>query len=173
VNTTLIGVDPGVVDTGAVVIMLRPSEKTFTVFHRVWRNVSSKVNGEFIVDPEFLKEIREFASDSSPRDKTLRFVEGYRNRGRDSRQDQQMTVLVQEIVKVVKGSTIVDNTGIKKVVKPGFMDLFGFTFPGTHHADLWSAARVALKGGLSDLETNTVLSNLTRDALDGTPWGHV
>jgi hypothetical protein len=51
------------------------------------------------------------------------------------------------------------------------LKLFGCQrFTGTNHADLKSAARVALKGGIDIPPLNKQLADYVRDNLNGTPW---
>lgn len=165
------GVDPGVVDTGVVSLILDSDKRVFEVLHRVYSGVSSMDKNEFVLKAPFIKDLGPYVSTiGNKKDRRACFIEGYRNRGKDMRQDQQMTSLVQMCHQLIPGSKVVDNTGVKKVVKPAFMDLFAFDFPKTNHADLHSAARIALKGGLMNPEINRVLSDFVRDAIEGRPW---
>ena len=61
----------------------------------------------------------------------------------------------------MRHSTVVDNTGVKKVVKEPLLKLLKANrWPGTNHADLKSAARIALKGMMQNEDYNRYLSNV-------------
>ena len=82
-----------------------------------------------------------------------------------------MTNLVQTINGAVNTCFIVDNTGIKNVVTEPMLKLFQVNrFPSTYHADLKSAARVALKIGIANAITNELLSSFVRDNLGENKW---
>jgi len=167
----LVGLDPGIVDTGGVRIELDLDNKTVEIESRVYRRVTERSGNSIVVDPGFLQSLRHWAMIGVPGPLHI-FLEGYRNRGRNPRQDQQMSMLVQEIHGSLPGSIIVDNTGVKNVVKQpllGMLDLDTWKVP-THHADLASAARILLKGGFQDEELNKILSDWIRDCLEGAPW---
>jgi hypothetical protein len=169
---TLIGVDPGIVDTGVVSIKLDSLRETLQVTTQVWSDVTEKNGHGINVDSFFLDDLAGFVQhEEAENSATFTFVEGYRPRGRDMIQDRKMSILVQTINHTLKGSKIVDNTGIKKVVTEPLLKLFGCSrFVGTHHADLKSAARVALKGGIDITPLNRILSDYVRDNLNGTSW---
>jgi len=169
---TLIGIDPGIRDTGLVAIKLDSLRLTLQVTTQVWSGVVTKDGWSIKVDPDFLDEVDSFVEHENMENAaTFTFVEGFRPRGRDMMQDKNMTTLVQAINTAIKGSKIVDNTGIKKTVTEPLLKLFGCQrFSATHHADLKSAARVALKGGIDIPPLNRILSDYVRDNLNGTPW---
>jgi hypothetical protein len=78
---------------------------------------------------------------------------------------------VAEFRKETKG-TVLDNTGVKKIVKPSVLQVLGawdFATP-THHQDLRSAARIAVLGMMKDQTMNTLLADVVRDHIDGKPW---
>jgi hypothetical protein len=173
VRVTLVGVDPGVVDTALVVLTFDNEEKTWSVFSQTWTGVSEMRKENFIIKQSFLDGIAARVADVRKRHKNTKVaVEGYRNRGNNMRQDQQMTLLVREIAKAVKGE-VVDNTGVKNVVKPAFLNSFNFQFARTNHRDLESAARIALKLGLKDDAINKVLSDYLLAHLLDEPWRRV
>lgn len=162
----LVGVDPGIVDTGAVWILLDKTKREFKVHQRVWRDVTRRVKGGIEVDQEFLNDLALWTEGQRT------FVEGYRNRGRNPVQDQKMTTLVQAVHHALPNSKVVDNTGVKNVVTKPLLQLLQldkWDVP-THHSDLTSAARIALKGAFQDDELNTLVSDLVGDALKGEPW---
>ena len=167
----LIGVDPGIVDTAAVVLELDTDAKSIRVQPKVWRGVTNRVKQSITVSDTFLKELKTYVANSTEAAKFI-YVEGFRPRGRNPQQDQNMTLLVQECHKALKTSTVVDNTGIKNVVIPNILKIFRCTDwdISTHHSDLSSAARVALKGAMQHEVLNGVVADVVRDYLDGEPW---
>ena len=171
---TLVGIDPGIVDTGLVSIRLDSLRQTIQVTTQVWTGVTSKNGHSIKVDEYFLDDLAGFIQhETMENSATFTFVEGFRPRGRDMIQDKKMMAMVQTINMSIKGSKIVDNTGIKKTVTEPMLKLFGCSrFQGTHHADLKSAARVALKGGIDIPPLNRLLADYVRDNLNGTPWSH-
>ena len=70
------------------------------------------------------------------------------------------------------GGTVLQNMGVKKVVKSPLMELLGvwnFNTP-THHQDLRSAARIGLLGMLKDDILNKLLTDIVADHLSGEAW---
>ena len=170
---TLIGIDPGIVDTGVISIRLDTIREQWNITTQVWTNVTRRDKQALVIDSDFLDELTAFVYHEEMENKaTFTGIEGYRPRGRDMRLDQNMQGLVQSIHGTIKGSVIVDNTGIKNVVKEPMLKLFRVNkFPSTHHADLKSAARVALKLGINNEFLNRILSDFVRDNLNGSsPW---
>lgn len=171
-QVTLTGIDPGIVDTGLVTIELDAAAFTWRVYHEVVSAPMQRNGFEVSVKPEALDRVSRFANHG---DGTLRLVgiEAYRQRGYNQRQDAEMLELVRALHETVP-SKIVDNTGIKKVVTEGTLKLFKCSrFPGTNHADLKSAARVALMRGLKDPNINTVIAMFMLDNLKGQPWSYI
>ena len=171
-QVTLIGIDPGIIDTGVVAIHLDTLRQQWRVTSQVWNDVTKLDKQSLLIDPYFLDELTAFVDHEEMENKaTFTGVEGYRQRGRDTRQDQKMLGLVQSIHGTIKGSTIVDNTDIKNVVTEPTLKLFQVNkFPATHHADLKSAARVALKLGIMNDVLNRIISDFIRDNLNGSKW---
>jgi len=167
---SLIGVDPGIVDTGVVWVRLDRKNKIMHAQPKVWRNVTRKVKGGIEVDEQFLAELQWFVEYFGPETRT--FIEGYRNRGRNPGQDQKMTMLVQTIHRVLPGSAIVDNTGVKNVVTDATLGLLGLNNwdIATNHSDLDSAARILLKGAYQDEDLNSIVADVVRDRLEGRSW---
>lgn len=169
----LIGIDPGIVDTGAVCISMDVEERQWTVLTDVYSNVTSRDGFQVIVDTHFLDDLAAFTQDNT-QGLTLIGIEGYRQRGKNQRQDQAMLHLVQTLRATVPGSVIVDNTGIKKTVTQKALELFrAHRFKSTNHADLKSAARVALLVGLKHEEVNMAIAGFMTDQLGGRPWEYV
>ena len=161
----LVGIDPGIVDTAAVKLTFNFEQETWSLRTRVWSNVTERLGlNDVHVQQEFLDDLRAFCE-------TAPFIEGFRQRGRDTLQDQRMLALIRELKQGLKGSTIVDNTGIRKIVTEPMMKLFEVSrFPGTNHADLKSAARVALAGGIKSEELNPLLARFVTQRLLENKW---
>ena len=168
----LLGVDPGIVDTAAVKISLDMDARKWSVQTRVWHNVTARLGQNNIeVDPHFVMGLSEFAFVDPA---VQVFIEGYRQRGRDTKQDARMLKLVDEIKRSIRSSEIVDNAGIKKIVTEPMLKLFNVSrFEYTNHSDLKSAARVALAGGIKRPILNYNLAMFVRDNLRGQSWQYV
>lgn len=167
----LIGIDPGIVDTAAVRIELDLTMYTWSVKPRVWHNVTTRVGQNNIkVSQTFLDELQYFCYEKPA---AHVYVEGFRQRGRDTKSDARMLKLVDEIKRTTRGR-VVDNTGIKKIVTEPMLKLFQANrFEYTNHSDLKSAARVALAGGIKDEDLNPLLAQFVVDNLEGSPWQRV
>jgi hypothetical protein len=153
-HTHVVGVDPGIVHTGVVSLDFRPTERMILVDHAVVLGPDSDYVGRLcrkLTDPAI-------------------FIEGYRARSNLS-QDKKMQVAVSEMAKATKGK-VLDNTGVKKIVKPAVLTALGVWKFGTptHHDDLRSAARIAVLGMMKDPSMNQLLADVIRDYIDGQPW---
>ena len=171
------GIDPGIKDTGAVALRIDTAAREWSIRHKVWSDVTSRAAANsrvILIDPTFESELAEFFAIEESWGPNFVGVEGYRQRGNNVRQDQDMLHMVQSIHKMIPGSTIVDNTGIRNVVTQDLLKLFQMRrFPATNHADLVSASRVALKVGISVPVLNEVLYNFVLDNAEGEPWSLV
>jgi hypothetical protein len=150
---TLNGIDPGIVDTGAVTLFLNP------------RLLSLSVSAEKL--PGSLPEpIAEYVRRNT-RDRTLTFIEAYRDRGTIFNTHGTMRNIEAAIQRLLPDAQILDNTGVKKVVTKPLMQLLDcWDFPTvTHHQDIRSAARIALYGGLKDPEINSLLTQIVMKQL--------
>lgn len=177
-RVTLIGIDPGIVDTGVVALRLDSTNKTWTIQYKVWHVVTYRdpSNQNAIrLNTHFQDGLRSFVEHEETLAPVFVGVEGYRQRGNNMRQDQDMLYMVQAIHKLVPGSQIIDNTGIKNVVTRDMLKLFGVARfnVATNHADLVSAARVALKLGISITPINEILYGFVVDNVEGTSWSLV
>jgi hypothetical protein len=150
---TLNGIDPGIVDTGAVTFYLDTEHLTLAV-------TAEKLLGS---DPEPIEAYVTYHSG----DRTLTFVEAYRDRGTVFNTHGTMRNIEAALRRSLPGVEILDNTGVKKVVTKPLMQLLGcWDFPTvTHHQDLRSAARIALYGGLKDSEINSLLTRIVMKQL--------
>jgi hypothetical protein len=150
---TLNGIDPGIVDTGAVTFFLDPGKLTLDVS-------AEKLLGSA---PEPIEEYVK----RNTRARTLTFVEAYRDRGTVFNTHGTMRNIEAALRRSLPGVEILDNTGVKKVVTKPLMQLLGcWDFPTvTHHQDLRSAARIALYGGLKDQDINSLLTQIVMKQL--------
>jgi hypothetical protein len=150
---TLNGIDPGIVDTGAVTFFLDTERLTLDV-------KAEKLLGS---DPEPIEEYVK----RNTRTQTLTFVEAYRDRGTVFNTHGTMRNIEAALRRSLPGVEILDNTGVKKVVTKPLMQLLDcWDFPTvTHHQDIRSAARIALYGGLKDPEINSYLTQIVMKRL--------
>jgi hypothetical protein len=152
----IVGIDPGIVDTGVVRLKFRPQICTLEVSYAVVSGIDAKRIGDWI------------RLEDEP---ALVFVEKYRPRSNFGT-DQRMVEGERDLRVVLKDATFLNNTGIKAVVKPNIlmsMGLWKFRL-STHHQDLRSAARIAVLGMMKDDQGNRVLSDFIVAQLDGDPW---
>ena len=159
--THVVGVDPGIVDTGVVRMVFDPDEKLIMQEHIVMTGIGGQPAGAGRVANWIHR-----ADEPDP----ATFVEGYRPRSHLAT-DQRMMAAVQEY-RSLKGSIVLPNMGVKKVVRRPLMELLGvwkFSTP-THHQDLRSAARIALLGMMKDEQMNHLLADIVRDHLNGETW---
>jgi len=176
VRFTLIGVDPGIIDTGAVSVTIDFSLRAVYVHTALWTGVSSRDKldkQKIVVSDKFLDEIAGFVQNERANGgPTFVGIEGYRQRGYDKGQDQRMIDLIQTISRTLPKSKIVDNTGVRKTVKQGLLELLHLAKfkKGGNHSDLKSAARVALVLGIKDETINKLLTELVVDLVDGGSW---
>lgn len=155
---TLVGVDPGLVHTGVVVLRVDTLARAMAVEHFV-------IEGD-----DHASQVAELLDDLAyvP---TEMFIEAYRERGQSYGTNPQMRELMAELRRRFPRSRVIDNTGVKKVVTPRQLEVFGLTdFPTTHHQDLQSAARILLYGMFKDEDLNRVVYDIVADYADGRAW---
>lgn len=150
---TIIGIDPGIVDTGAVALQIGADLKSWSVQYEKITGEDADAVARF-VQKHGLGEVHTF-------------IEKYRDRGNVFNTHAEMRALEHAIKKAVPGAKLIDNTGVKKVITIELMRLFGvYTFKtSTHHQDLRSAAYIALYGALKDARLNRILTDLVIDIL--------
>lgn len=157
--THVIGVDPGLVHTGVVSMKFLPITGVLEVrCHPV-------VGLNTVELAEYVKAIQ------SHKVKPHIFIEAYRPRS-NLNSDVRMVNGVQAFRQALPGSRVLQNTGVKQVVKQDLMELLGvWKFSTvTNHQDLRSAARIALFGMLKDPEMNELIADIVRDHLEGKSW---
>ena len=152
------GVDPGLVHTGVMSYYINPQVRFIACFPEV-------ITGPDAAAVKFaVRRTR-----STPLDRI--FIEGYRPRSHFDT-DARMGQAVNDMRRALPGSIVLNNTGVKQVVRQPLIELlhswkFNIT---THHQDLRSAARIAILGMLKDPELNAILATMVTDHLDGDPW---
>lgn len=154
--THVVGIDPGLVHTGVVGLLFDDTNHSISVTSLAVSGPDAHVVSASI--PQYGKA-------------PAIFIEGYRPRSH-LQQDKQMAQAVTDMKRALPGSIVLDNTGVKKVIRQSLMELVGcwrFTTP-THHQDLRSAARIALLGMCKDEEMNRLLATVVADHLDGRTW---
>jgi hypothetical protein len=155
-TTHVAGIDPGLVHTGVVQALFDPVNQCVSIYH----SVVLGPNAEQVHQVPFL-----LAADHI-------FIEGYRSRS-NFHGDKQMLLAVDKIKSALPKGRVLDNMGIKKVVKRPLLELlqlWKFDTP-THHDDLRSAARIMLLGMLKDEKMNSLLADFVRDnVLNGRHW---
>lgn len=160
-SPTVIGVDPGVVHTGVVMLDFDLEKRELSVAHRVVDGTDAVATRDAISD----------MTNTRGRFDTLDiFIEEYRPRSGFG-VDQQMMVANAEFRTALKGK-LLRNMGVKKVVTRELLEMLNvYRFSTTtHHQDLRSAARIAVLGMLLDPALNNVLYLFTTDTLDGRGW---
>lgn len=155
--THVLGIDPGLVDTGALSLQFDSAAFEITVQAVAFNKASAS-------------EIGTWALGAEPRYDDA-FIEGYNPRSH-YQQDKRMVELVSEIRKAVPRSTVLLNTGVKKIITRQLMELVGcwrFAIT-TNHQDLRSAARIALLGMAKDEDHNLILASVVSAHLNNNPW---
>lgn len=156
--THIVGIDPGLVHTGVVRLVFDTDRKSFWTDHHA------------VVGPN-VQAVRAWIGKPYQFPMAEVFVEGYRPRshyGTDSR----MVEAVKDFRTGITGAKVLDNTGVKKVVRRDLLELLHcWKFSTvTNHDDLRSAARIAVLGMLKDEQHNRLLADFVRDFLDKKPW---
>lgn len=155
--THVVGVDPGLVHTGVVSLLFKSDHRTIHIAH------------EAIAGPD-VSAVKSWMLRQYYAPKPFIFIEGYRPRSHfDS--DARMTDAVNQMKRGL-GGQVLNNTGVKKVIRRPLMELLGcWKFSTvTHHQDLRSAARIALLGMVKDEWLNKLLTTVVSDHLAGAAW---
>jgi len=154
----IVGVDPGVVHTGLVVFMFDEINRRVYVRHGYLEAVD-------------IPNIRAWIAGQTVGGDVTIFVEDY-HQWPGLPIDEYMVQAVGRVKQELPTAKLIRNTGSKLVVRVKLTDLLGVTkFPtATHHADIESAARIALYGMLKDSRMNEMLFRLIDDQLNGIPW---
>lgn len=155
--TYVVGVDPGLVHTGVVGFAINPHTKVVEVLHTAVSGPDAEAVSRWISHHLHLPNAI--------------FIEGYRTRG-NLGTDADMMAAVGAMKRAMPKATVLQNTGVKKVVRRPLMEALGcWSFAtATHHQDLRSAARIAILGMLKDEQMNRLLADMIRDLQEGRPW---
>lgn len=146
------GVDPGLVHTAAVSLILLPEVRQFAVEFTV-------VDG---VDDKAMDQLEAFLDRRSDRGEL--FVEDYRARQHYST-DIEMIRAVNRIESRF-GATLVNNSGMHKVFRPALLVMLHLhKMPTTNHRDLQAAGRILLAGMAKNRDHNMLLAQLVHDNL--------
>jgi hypothetical protein len=159
----IIGIDPGLVDTGLVSIMLDPVAKAVHVDYEVAAGCDAAA-----VDAAIAWKTGLSNHYDSP--VVFSWVEDYVPRS-NLVQDKRMVEAVQLFHNKFSALPL-RNFGVKQVVKQDLMQLLGvWNFSmRTHHQDLRSAARIGLYGALKRDQLNFVIARVVRNHLEGKTW---
>ena len=159
-SPTVIGVDPGLVHTGIVLVDFDFEKRQLTVDNRAVKGLDSAVARQEI----------EAMAKHKPYSTLDIFIEWYRPRSGFS-VDEQMVQANSDFRRDLNGQ-LLRNTGVKKVVTRELMELVHvWSFlTSTHHQDLRSAARIALLGMMLNPALNKVLYTFATDNTDGRNW---
>lgn len=171
----IIGIDPGIVDTGLVSLFLDTVEKSYSIGHRVFHKVTHREKKTTVISTDYLDGLHSVvAGEGLERPGAVYqhiFVENFQQRGRNVFQDQDMLALVRETNKAVRGE-LIDNTSVKKLVTEDTLDAFNMRrfSVATNHQDLKSAARILLVGMIKDKELNKTVADFILDHIQGNQW---
>lgn len=155
--THVVGIDPGLVDTGVVRLLFDSTKRVLTIETNV-------VSGP---DPETTNDWT--YQTGLPRPKV--FIERYRPR-QNLNADTRMVQAEREFKQWMPTAQFLPNTGVRKVVPQQLLLALGlWKFRTvTHHQDLRSAARIAILGMMKDDWLNTLLADVVKAYLTGQPW---
>lgn len=152
----IVGIDPGIVHTGVVRLLVDPYNQAITVGHEVIQGIDGKKVAAWVYEEDVLPDI---------------YIEKYVPRAHYGT-DEAMVKGEAELMQHLPGAVLLRNFGIKRVVMPNVLELLHLWqfSTSTHHQDLRSAARIAVLGMMKDERTGPVLADIVRSHLDGTPW---
>jgi len=159
-SPTVVGVDPGLVHTGIVMLDFNVDERQLTIDHRVVDGLDATAAR---AEVENMTQDHQYATLDI-------FIEQYRPRSGFG-VDEKMVQANSDFRHGLNGH-LLRNSGVKKIVSRELMELLGVWMfaTGTHHQDLRSAARIALLGMMLNPALNKVLYTFATDNLDGRNW---
>lgn len=159
-STTVVGIDPGLVHTGVVVLDVDTVARQLTVHYEFFADDPTTLIGHADQVKKWLRTRVDHI-----------FIESYRPRGNTFDTDPKMRELLSDFRQRFPQAKVLDNTGVKKVVRRPLLEVLGLhKFPATHHQDLQAAARILVYGMLKDDELNALLTQVVSDHVDGRPW---
>ena len=153
---TWTGVDPGLVDTGLVTITLNNENRSIHVMATALRNTDAETVADYLTNSQDLGAV---------------FVEKYLDRGTTFSTHSEMREFETLLKKLVPSIVLLNNTGVKQVVKDDMLRrLHCYDFPTTRHRDLQAAARIGIYGALKDPAANSLIYQCLIDDVRGKPW---
>lgn len=158
----IVGIDPGLRDTGVVHMTFEPDARVMAVDTLVVHHVDVDITAQHVKD----------WIDSKPSlDPPHIFIERYVPRPGMST-SPQMTELERALAMKLRRAELVRNTGVKQIVPQELMHMLKvWTFStATNHDDLRAAARIGLYGMAKDIRLNKILADVVASLLDGDPW---
>lgn len=153
----IVGIDPGIVHTGAVRVILNRDTRTvyheYTVIDGLDADTTEDWVMRFGISPD-LTTIEKYV----PRQKL--------------NSDVRMVQAEKEFVSALPNSHALQNTGVRKLAPRWCLDIFGIgkNFPATHHQDLQAAARILYLGGVKSPTINKQMAEVVRAFMDGEAW---
>ena len=147
----IVGIDPGIVNTGIVIYGIYPNIRLISVAH-------TAIVGCDVQDIQTY--LKQYAMDG-PLPWTYLFVEAYRPRSHFDT-DARMGAAVNDIKRMGTNIYALDNTGVKNVVSRALLELlnsWNFTTK-SNHQDIRSAARIAILGMLKNETLNRLLAQI-------------
>lgn len=148
----VVGIDPGIVNTGIVVYFINPHDRCVIIKHTAIEGCKTDDIFSFL-------SMHLDVSDANPW--TYVFVEAYRPRSHFDT-DARMGAAVNEIKKMGPEIYALDNSGVKNVVSRALLELlhsWSFTTK-SNHQDVRSAARIAILGMLKNEHLNRLLADI-------------
>ena len=147
----IVGIDPGIVNTGIVIYSIYPNIRLIFVNHTV-------IVGCDVQDIQAY--LRQYAM-GGPLPWTYLFVEAYRPRSHFDT-DARMGAAVNDIKRMGTNIYALDNSGVKNVVSRALLELLNSWSFSTksNHQDVRSAARIAILGMLKNEHLNRLLADI-------------
>ena len=158
----IVGIDPGIVNTGIVVYHIYPNIRLISVAH-------TAIVG---CDVQDIMAFLEQHSMIGPLSWTYLFVEAYRPRSHFDT-DARMGAAVNDIKRMGTNIYALDNSGVKNVVSRALLELLNSWNFSTksNHQDVRSAARIAILGMLKNETLNRLLARVVLSKInDDSEW---
>ena len=154
----IVGIDPGIVNTGIVVYHICPRVRLINVAH-------TAIVGCDVQDIQTY--LRQCGMDG-PLPWTYLFVEAYRPRSHFDT-DARMGAAVNDIKRMGTNIYALDNSGVKNVVSRALLELLNSWNFSTksNHQDVRSAARIAILGMLKNETLNRLLAQVVFSKING------
>ena len=148
----VVGIDPGIVNTGIIIYFICPQERLVIIKHTAIEGCKTD---------DILAFLALRLDLSSARPWTYMFVEAYRPRSHFDT-DARMGAAVNEIKKMGPEVYALDNSGVKNVVSRAMLELLNSWSFSTksNHQDVRSAARIAILGMLKTETLNNLLAQI-------------